>query len=276
MTNRMAGGDEFQSNLRLAQQENEDKENAVTAGGSYGDHEAKPNTVDNRNSPKPEAPEEKAEDLKNKYVRDITIKDRDSKDIKRAVPEGLDPDLVSEVKQGEDWGNGDQRRYMRAYDKKYGTGGGEDGGVEDFPTVTDDTKGSGQTNNNNININIGKGRGKGSGGDGRYRPTSAQEQVKRANARKYGDYGSIHYDGPSFADKAVKAAAARNPVDFKALDQRIHDRPLYSQAQADIKHAETFGDTWSWDSAPKWETDRFKAGEQENRYEDVMKKNKYD
>ena len=72
--------------------------------------------------------------------------------------------------------------------------------------------------------------------------------------------------------KAIADAKGTNPVDFKALDQRIHDRPLYTQAKADIKHSETFGDTWSWDSAPKWNTERFQSEPMENRYADVMDK----
>ena len=76
----------------------------------------------------------------------------------------------------------------------------------------------------------------------------------------------------SHADRAVAKAAAANPVNFKALDQRIHDRPLYMQAQADIKHSQIFGDTWSWDSAPTWNTERFTPGPMQNRYQDVMDK----
>ena len=141
----------------------------------------------------------------------------------------------------------DMKRYTAAFDKKYGTSG------VDSDSDSEDA-GSGNRFDG----------GEGSGG-------------KRGNRYGGGRWREMASRGPqTFADKAIRAAERTNPVDFKALDQRIHDRPLYMQAQADLKHGELFGDTWSWDSAPEWNIERFKAKEQENRYEDVMKNNKYD
>ena len=101
-----------------------------------------------------------------------------------------------------------------------------------------------------------------------------------ANNKYQSSYAQAHknaeYEGETFGYKAIKAAKSTNPVDYKALDQRIADRPLYTQAKADIKHSEIFGDTWAWDSGPEWNSERFGAKEQKNRYEDVMKENKYD
>ena len=181
-------------------------------------------------------PQEFLEKKKSEYTRGNDINEKGESEDDRGIPEGLDPELAKQAMQGGDFGPKDLARYREMYDSKYSGGSGESG----------ESGGSGG--------NGGSESGNSSGG------------------------APLRYmkDNRTFADKAVDAAAQRNPVDFKALDQRIHDRPLYTQAQADIKHSETFGDTWSWDSAPKWNTERFKAGEQENRYEDVMKDNKYD
>lgn len=231
---RMAGSDQFQANLQNSQS---DKEYDVRTAPEHLP-QSLGGTMPQGDAPKKDPQEQQAENLKDKYVRSIEIKERASKDIDREVPDGLDPDLVKEVMKGGDWGNKDMRRYEEAYDKKYGNSSSSTGGGNTFQQPSN-------------------------------QPTQAQ-------ASNQGKYGNIDYNGPTFADKAIQAAANSNPVDFKALDQRIHDRPLYSQAQADIKHSEVFGDTWSWDSAPSWNLDRFKPGEQENRYEDVMKDNKYD
>ena len=240
----MAGGDEFQANLRFAQDQNEDKENASTAGGSYNGQsapDANSNTSEARGEtgaePPKKDPQKFLEDKKNEYTRGQDLSDKGEDEADRGIPDGLDPELAKQAMQGGDFGPKDLARYREMYDSKYG------GGSSDKSTGGSTGGSTGESDSSNGG-NVGVGPG-----------------------------------GPkktTFAQQAIDAAAKSNPVDFKALDQRIHDRPLYSQAQADIKHSETFGDTWSWDSAPKWNTDRFEAGEQENRYEDVMKNNKYD
>jgi hypothetical protein len=244
----MAGGDEFQANLRFAQDQNEDKENASTAGGSYNGSSTPGGTSDAvyNSQPKEDSkeflieqpkkdPQKFLEEKKTEYTRGQDLSDKGESEDDRGIPDGLDPELAKQAMQGGDFGPKDLARYREMYDSKYG---GSSGG------------GSGDGSGGGPDAGIPGGEGFGPG-------TTGPQQT-------------------TYAQQAIDAAAKSNPVDFKALDQRIHDRPLYSQAQADIKHSETFGDTWSWDSAPNWNTDRFKAGEQENRYKDVMKENKYD
>ena len=56
--------------------------------------------------------------------------------------------------------------------------------------------------------------------------------------------------------KPVGPSGVRNAVNLEALQTRIHERPLYMQAQADLTHANIFGDTWSWNSSPSWNSGR--------------------
>ena len=251
----MAGGDEFQANLRLAQDQNEDKENASTAGGSYNGsstpggtsdatYNSQPNTSEARGIEQPKKdPQNFLQGAMEKYSRGNDLQEKGEGEADRKFEEGLDPELAKQAQQGGDFGPKDLARYRELYDKKYGgggSGGGSEGGTT-TPAVEESVK---------------------------------EDTSRERNWMKYGSYGNIDYKGPTFAGKAIAAAKGTNPVDFKALDQRIHDRPLYTQAKADIKHSETFGDTWSWDSAPKWNTERFQSEPMENRYADVMKDSK--
>ena len=56
--------------------------------------------------------------------------------------------------------------------------------------------------------------------------------------------------------KPIGPSGVRNAVNLEALQTRIHERPLYMQAQADLMHANIFGDTWSWNSGPTWNSGR--------------------
>ena len=241
---RMAGDDEFQANLRSAQMQNEAQENSKTAVGGETRAAVEPQkpgdmmTGEQDLAPGKDTPQKDPQDFlkgsMKKYSRGSDLQEKGEGESDRSFEDGLDPELAKQAQQGGDFGPKDLARYRELYDKKYGSGGSSGG----------------------------------SGGGG----TQMYDEVKTENKDKYGDYGSVGYKGQTFAGKAIEAAAKSNPVNFKALDQRIHDRPLYTQAKADIKHSETFGDTWSWDSAPKWNMDRFKSEPMKNRYEDVMDK----
>ena len=56
--------------------------------------------------------------------------------------------------------------------------------------------------------------------------------------------------------KPVGPSGIRNAVNLEALQTRIHERPLYGQAKADLMHANIFGDTWSWNGGPSWNPGR--------------------
>jgi hypothetical protein len=233
--NRFAGNYDFQENLRRAQMETEAKENESTAE----------NVVQNPN-PQPydsESNEEKAQQFlqekKSQYTRGSDLQEKGEDEADRSFADDLDPELAKQAQQGGDFGPKDLARYRELYDAKFNGDGGSSSSGE--------SSGSGQGN-------------------------EFLNDVKKGNDKMNGDYGSVNNNGPTYAQQAVNAAAKSNPVDFKALDQRTHDRPLYMQAQADIKHSEIFGDTWSWQSPPKWDGSRFKSEPMENRYADVMDK----
>ena len=242
----MAGGDEFQANLQSAQMRNEAQENKKTAEGGAKMVMATPASKGNDLSgdePNKD-PQDFLKGAMDKYSRGSDLQDKGEGEADRSFADDLDPELAKQAQQGGDFGPKDLARYRELYDKKYGGGSGGDNGS-----------------------------GSGGGVAAPVVEESIKEDVSRErNWMKYGSYGNIDYKGPTFAGKAIAAAKGTNPVDFKALDQRIHDRPLYTQAKADIKHSETFGDTWSWDSAPKWNTERFQSEPMENRYQDVMDK----
>ena len=88
---------------------------------------------------------------------------------------------------------------------------------------------------------------------GRYGDPSRGPERETIISRKDGTR-----DGVSHAQRAIDAAQKNEAVNFKDLDQRIADRPLYMESKATISHSELFGDTWSWKNPPKWNSERFK------------------
>ena len=232
---RMAGDDEFQANLHNAQMQSEAVENSKTADAGSSQPQG--------------GSEEKAQEFLKQKTTEISDSQRNAQ-IRNEI--AADPGRTKERLSGLDRSKYDFEGYSDSDIVKAYQGG--DFGDEDYARLTGKpVPGKDESSDNNSGGSTNSNAGGGSGGvTPRVGPGSPQQT--------------------SFAQQAIDAAKKNNPVDFKALDQRIHDRPLYMQAKADIKHSETFGDTWSWDSAPKWNLDRFKSKPMENRYEDVMDK----
>ena len=240
---RMAGDDKFQSDLKNAQAQNNPEDDKAYAGGTPGFYDE---GFEDKTPEVKDQPRKDPQAFLNERTSDIARRNRETRE-----EIANDPERTKERISGIDRSKFDFSGYSDADIARAMQG--DEFGEKDYARLTGKSASGGSS-------------GSSEGGSG------IHNAVKNENEMKYGGYGSIGYNGPTFAQKAIDAAAKSNPVDFKALDQRIHDRPLYTQAMADIKHSETFGDTWSWDSAPKWNMDRFKSEPIENRYADVMDK----
>lgn len=123
------------------------------------------------------------------------------------------------------------KAFLKAKGVQLNNGGGNGGGGDDG------TGGDGGT-----------GGGTGGGGGGGTGGGSA--------GNGYGKNGQTH------AQNAIDAAAKNNPVDKAALSQKIHDRPLYMQAQSDLMTSQIFGDIWSSNfKFSDWNTERYKPSD---------------
>lgn len=237
---RMAGDDEFQANLQNAQMENEAVENSKTSGGEFN-ADAQPSQGDTPQKDPQEFLKERTDEI-SRSQRNAQIRDEIAADPERTKERISGVDRSKFDFSG--YSDGDIAKAMQ----------GDEFGEKDYARLTGKSSGGSEGGSGGSNYDIELTDGPGTGGSGGSGVGPGMRQ------------------GTTFAQQAIDAAAKSNPVNFKALDQRIHDRPLYMQAKADIKHSETFGDTWSWDSAPKWNTERYKSEPMENRYQDVMDK----
>lgn len=58
---------------------------------------------------------------------------------------------------------------------------------------------------------------------------------------------TINYsDGSDIASKYIRLGQASQSVDISALDQRIHQRPLYHEAKSKLEGLKTYGDSARW------------------------------
>jgi len=237
----MAGDDDFQANLQSAQMQSEAVENSKTSdvGGTEEDDKS-----DNK-------PQKDPQEFLNEKVSEVSRSQRNAQ-IRDEI--AADPERTKARVSGIDRSAYDFEGYSDSDIAKAMQG--DSFGDKDYARLTGKSTGDSEGGSGD-----GSGSSGGSGGS-----NSSGGSGDNAGAAPAGPQGT------TFAQQAINAAAKNNPVNFKALDQRIHDRPLYMQAKADIKHSETFGDTWSWDSAPDWNIERFKSTPMENRYQDVMDK----
>ncbi len=58
--------------------------------------------------------------------------------------------------------------------------------------------------------------------------------------------------GSDTAQQYIAASRANPVIDRAALDQRVHERPLYHGAHSDISRTETFGDQWTGRQPPEF------------------------
>ena len=84
-------------------------------------------------------------------------------------------------------------------------------------------------------------------------------------------------DATSIANKYIFNAAETNPVDYEALDKQIRTAPLYSESKAELKKAETFGDTYAnSQNPPTWNQPQAPAAYEAPDFQSMYDKTKKD